>query len=118
MRGIRLVDGNSRFVDINNGPDAKNCAGYGALYTPVNVAVGSEGTLGIITRVELSLTLPPPESFLAIVFFPDAADLHLTFCLAYIPFNCIIACFTSFAGPTVEWFAGLAVGSTAAYLFD
>jgi D-lactate dehydrogenase (cytochrome) len=55
----------------------KNTSGYfsGEKLDAIDLFVGSEGTLGVITEVELKL-LPKPESFLSgIVFFRDEKDL-------------------------------------------
>ncbi|MFT3744851.1 MAG: FAD-binding oxidoreductase [Pyrinomonadaceae bacterium] len=59
-------------------PDVrKNVSGYfnDAPLDPIDLFIGSEGTLGVITEVELDL-LPKPEGFFSgIVFFRDASDL-------------------------------------------
>lgn len=59
-------------------PDVrKNTSGYfsGAKIDAIDLFIGSEGTLGIITEVELEL-LPKPESFFSgIVFFQDETNL-------------------------------------------
>jgi D-lactate dehydrogenase (cytochrome) len=59
-------------------PDVrKNTSGYfsGEKLDAIDLFVGSEGTLGVITQVELKL-LPKPESFLSgIVFFKNEKDL-------------------------------------------
>ena len=55
----------------------KNTSGYfsGEHTDAIDLFIGSEGTLGIITEVELGL-LPKPEGFLSgIVFFKDEKDL-------------------------------------------
>jgi len=55
----------------------KNTSGYfsGENTDAIDLFIGSEGTLGIITEVELGL-LPKPEGFLSgIVFFKDEKDL-------------------------------------------
>ncbi len=59
-------------------PDTrKNAAGYssGQNLDAIDLFIGSEGTLGVITEIELKL-LPKPEGFLSgIVFFKDEKDL-------------------------------------------
>ena len=59
-------------------PDVrKNVSGYfvETALDPIDLFIGSEGTLGIITEVELSL-LPKPEGFFSgVVFFADENDL-------------------------------------------
>jgi D-lactate dehydrogenase (cytochrome) len=55
----------------------KNVSGYfnDAPLDPIDLFIGSEGTLGVVTEVELAL-LPKPEGFFSgIVFFRDASDL-------------------------------------------
>jgi FAD/FMN-containing dehydrogenase len=71
VRGVRIVDGRGRVLEVNNGISEKMCAGYGALYRPTQLFVGSEGTLGIVTRIEVSLTELPANFFVGIVFFRD-----------------------------------------------
>ncbi len=59
-------------------PDVrKNTSGYfsGGKVDAIDIFIGSEGTLGIITGIELKL-LPKPEGFLSgIVFFKNEKDL-------------------------------------------
>jgi D-lactate dehydrogenase (cytochrome) len=59
-------------------PDTrKNTSGYfsGEQIDAIDLFIGSEGTLGIITRIKLRL-LPKPESFFSgIIFFTNEADL-------------------------------------------
>ncbi len=71
VQGLRIVDGKGRVLALKNGLTEKMCAGYGALYRPTQLFVGSEGTLGVVTRIEVSLTELPANLFLGIVFFPD-----------------------------------------------
>lgn len=55
----------------------KNVSGYfnDAPLDPIDLFIGSEGTLGVITEIELDL-LPKPEGFFSgIVFFRDTPDL-------------------------------------------
>lgn len=55
----------------------KNTSGYfsGEQIDAVDLFIGSEGTLGIITKIKLRL-LPKPQSFFSgIVFFPNETDL-------------------------------------------
>jgi len=71
VRGLRVVDGTGRVFSLENGLTEKMCAGYGSFYRPTQLFVGSEGTLGVVTRIEVSLTELPANLFLGIVFFPD-----------------------------------------------
>jgi D-lactate dehydrogenase (cytochrome) len=55
----------------------KNVSGYfnAEPLDAIDLFIGSEGTLGVVTEIELSL-LPKPEGFFSgIVFFADAADI-------------------------------------------
>jgi D-lactate dehydrogenase (cytochrome) len=55
----------------------KNVSGYfnQAPLDAIDLFIGSEGTLGVVTEIELGL-LPKPESFLSgIVFFPNEGNL-------------------------------------------
>jgi FAD/FMN-containing dehydrogenase len=71
VQGLRIVDGRGRVFEVKNGISEKMCAGYGALYRPTQLFVGSEGTLGIVTRIEVSLSELPANMFVGIVFFRD-----------------------------------------------
>jgi len=71
VQGLRIVDGRGRVLEVKNGISEKMCAGYGAMYRPAQLFVGSEGTLGIVTRIEVSLTALPANVFVGIVFFRD-----------------------------------------------
>ena len=71
VRGLRIVDGTGKVLDLRNGLASKMCAGYGAFYRPTQLFVGSEGTLGVVTRIEVALTERPDNLFLGIVFFEN-----------------------------------------------
>ncbi len=71
VRGLKMVDGGGRPLDLNNSLTDKICAGYGAVYHPAQMFVGSEGTLGVITQIEVSLLPRPENDFVVIVFFKD-----------------------------------------------
>jgi glycolate oxidase len=71
VQGLRIVDGRGRVLEVKNSISGKMCAGYGAMYRPTQLFVGSEGTLGIVTRIEVSLTELPANVFVGIVFFRD-----------------------------------------------
>jgi len=71
VQGLRIVDGRGRVLEVKNSISGKMCAGYGAMYRPTQLFVGSEGTLGIVTRIEVSLTERPANVFVGIVFFRE-----------------------------------------------
>ena len=59
-------------------PDVrKNVSGYynARPLDPIDLFIGSEGTLGVITEVTLRLIDKPAGHFSGIVFFPDQADM-------------------------------------------
>jgi FAD/FMN-containing dehydrogenase len=69
LRGLQvaLPDGSLRWY--RRPTIGKDAAGYAALRDPVGLFCGSEGTLGVVTRVEVDL-LPLPEAFSAgLAFF-------------------------------------------------
>lgn len=66
-------------VPLYDRPQTKNAAGYfsGAGMELIDLFIGSEGTLGVITQVELRL-LPAPEASCAVVtFWPQDAQAIL-----------------------------------------
>ncbi len=67
--GIALADGSRH--EVRRIGANKNAAGYFGLQNPIDLWIGSEGTLGVITRVEVDLLAPPPGSFGAMAFFRD-----------------------------------------------
>ena len=71
VRGLRVVDGTGRVIDVRNSLVQKMCVGYGAVYRPAQLFVGSEGTLGVVTQIHVSLIQQPANLFLAMVFFRD-----------------------------------------------
>jgi glycolate oxidase len=71
ITGLRAVDGNGEIIHLRNISSEKLCAGFGALYRPVSLFVGSEGTLGVTTRIEIDLAPLPADFFIGIVFFPQ-----------------------------------------------
>ncbi len=71
VRGLRIVDGKGNLLDLRDSLTEKVCAGYGAFYRPGQLFLGSEGTLGVVTRIEVKLTDRPKDFFLIMVFFRD-----------------------------------------------
>lgn len=71
VQGLRVIDGTGRAIEVRNSSIQKMCAGYGAVYRPAQLFVGSEGTLGVVTQIHVSLTQRPANLFLAMVFFQD-----------------------------------------------
>lgn len=71
VRALRVVlaDGSVRAVRRISAD--KNSTGYAGLQNPVDIWIGSEGTLGVVTQVELDLLPSPPGFFGALAFFLD-----------------------------------------------
>ncbi|MEC9071484.1 MAG: FAD-binding oxidoreductase, partial [Myxococcota bacterium] len=71
VRRIWAVLGTGEEVCWSRNETEKNAAGYAPFRNPVDLLVGSEGTLGIVTRAELDL-LPMPDDYTgALLFFED-----------------------------------------------
>jgi D-lactate dehydrogenase (cytochrome) len=78
---IRIGDSINAKLPTYRQPDVrKNTSGYfsGAKIDAIDLFIGSEGTLGIITEVELAL-LPKPESFFSGIVFFEAEENLLNF---------------------------------------
>lgn len=65
VAGLKAVDGRGRLLDLNRGL-VKNASGYDLRH----LMIGSEGTLGIIVEVTLSLIDPPPPSRVMLLGLP------------------------------------------------
>ena len=75
VRRIWGVLGTGEAICWSRNDAEKNTAGYAPFRNPVDLLVGSEGTLGLVTRVELDL-LARPESYTGMmVFFPTLDEL-------------------------------------------
>ncbi len=79
---IQLTTENGRRIEVKPPTYArpnvrKNVSGYFNAHPldAVDLFIGSEGTLGVITEIELSLTPKPKGFFSGIVFFANANDL-------------------------------------------
>jgi len=60
VRGLTVVLASGEIVTLTRHALEKNAAGYAFAHDPVDWFVGSEGTLGVLTEVELAL-VPLPE---------------------------------------------------------
>jgi D-lactate dehydrogenase (cytochrome) len=76
---LPLVDGGTRtfHVPFRKGPPTKNSAGYFLEpgFDAVDLFIGQEGTLGVITQAEVRLIHAPAGAFSGVVFFPDDASV-------------------------------------------
>ena len=66
---VVLIEGTTRQVRRIDAD--KNSTGFFGLQNPVDLWIGSEGTLGVVTRIEVDLLPLPPGFFGAMAFFPD-----------------------------------------------
>ncbi len=71
VRALRLVSADGIVSEVRRIGTRKNATGYFGLQNPIDLWVGSEGTLGIITQIELDLLPAEKPYFGALVFFPD-----------------------------------------------
>jgi FAD/FMN-containing dehydrogenase len=71
VRALRVVLADGSVREVRRIATDKNSAGYAGLQNPVDIWIGSEGTLGVVTQVELDLLPPPPGFFGALAFFRD-----------------------------------------------
>ncbi len=71
VRALRIVLADGSVREVRRISTDKNSTGYAGLQNPVDIWIGSEGTLGVVTQVELDLLPPPPGFFGALAFFRD-----------------------------------------------
>lgn len=75
---LRLLDGSDKTVQIPSyeSPHVKSSAGY--LSTEkmdlIDLFIGSEGTLGVITLIEVALAIKPKHTAMFLAFFPSEDD--------------------------------------------
>ena len=70
VAGLRVVTGTGALLDCNSGL-VKNATGYDLRH----LLVGSEGTLGLVTEVDIRLTAQPDDQMVMVVGVPQVADL-------------------------------------------
>ena len=71
VRALRVVVADGSVRKVRRISTDKNSTGFAGLQSPVDIWIGSEGTLGVVTQVELDLLPPPPGFFGALAFFRD-----------------------------------------------
>lgn len=76
IAGLKLVAGNGELLELNRGL-IKNSSGYDLRH----LAIGSEGTLGVVVEATLRLADPPPPSQVMLLALPDMAALMQVFAL-------------------------------------
>lgn len=74
IAGLKLVTGNGDLIDCNRGL-VKNSSGYDLR----QLAIGAEGTLGIVVEAQLWLTDPPPPSNVMLLALPSFEALMEAF---------------------------------------
>ena len=74
IAGLKLVTIGGELLDLNRGL-VKNSSGYDLR----QLAIGSEGTLGIVVEATLRLTDPPPPSRVIVFAVPEMASLMRVF---------------------------------------
>jgi len=74
IAGLKLVAGNGELIDCNRGL-VKNSSGYDLR----QLAIGAEGTLGIVVEAQLWLTDPPPRSNVMLLALPSFDALMAAF---------------------------------------
>ncbi|TKS55048.1 FAD-binding oxidoreductase [Luteimonas yindakuii] len=74
ISGLKLVTGNGAVLDLNRGL-VKNSSGYDLRH----LAIGSEGTLGIVVEATLKLTDPPPPAQTLLLALPSFEVLMRVF---------------------------------------
>ena len=70
VEGLEVVTGTGNVLTFWRRHVDKNTAGYGPFQDPVSLFVGSEGTLGIVTRAWVRLIAHPGPFYGAMLFFP------------------------------------------------
>lgn len=71
VRSLEVVLADGRVHTVQRSRVTKNSSGYAGLQDPVDLWIGSEGTLGIVTAIELQL-LPRPAGWISgLAWFPD-----------------------------------------------
>lgn len=71
VRRLRVVVPPGQVLDLPAAAVDKNAAGYFGFQDPVQFFIGSEGTLGILTEVELRCLDLPPDDLSFYAFFAD-----------------------------------------------
>ncbi len=71
VRALHIVLADGTVTEVRRIGVSKNSAGYFGLQNPIDIWIGSEGTLGVITRVEVDLLPQLPDFLAAMTFFAD-----------------------------------------------
>lgn len=74
IRRLRVVLATGETLDLKAAAVDKNATGFFGFQDPVQFFIGSEGTLGVITEIELQCLPLPPDYLALYAFFPDEAS--------------------------------------------
>lgn len=88
VEALDVVTGTGEFHHFIRRDVSKNTAGYRPLLDPVDLFLGCEGTLGIVTRVWCKLTPDPGPAVGCMLFLgslPEALALAVSFRLSRVP---------------------------------
>jgi len=79
---FRLIKENNQLIKKARPTTSKNSAGYllwevwdGARFNLAKLICGSQGTLGLVTKIKYRLVRPKPKSELLVIFMKDLANL-------------------------------------------
>lgn len=79
---FQLIKENKKLIDNARPKTSKNSAGYllwevwdGVKFNLAKLIVGSQGTLGLVTKIRFRLIEPKPKSALLVMFLKDIANL-------------------------------------------
>ncbi len=96
VTGLKVVTGEGKTLYLGKGL-IKNTAGYDLL----QLFIGSEGTLGLITEITLKLTKKPEPPFVFLLSVPDLKSLMEVYCLFKSRLS--LRAFEMFTGRAVEY---------------
>ena len=71
IRALRVALADGTVTEVRRIGANKNATGYYGLQNPIDLWIGSEGTLGVVTRIEVDLLPEPPGFYGGFAFFPD-----------------------------------------------
>lgn len=71
VRAMRVITGEGSVLNLARARSTKNTTGYFGFQDPIDLLIGSEGTLGIATRITLDLVDAPAGFFAGMAFFPS-----------------------------------------------
>lgn len=74
ITALRVVLADGSVITPRRGGANKNATGYHGFQDPIDLFIGSEGTLGIVTEVEVRCLPLPPGDFAALAFFPSRRE--------------------------------------------